>query len=357
MRRRHRKWTPAWILLVVVLLVCTGPNAWAVPSSSPSSAANPNAASATFGLGPASATKVDGRPNFEYFAGPGSQASDHVAVLNLSAFAITLHVYATDALNDATGAIGYQPASAPKTGAAAWLQIATPRGSGQITLAARTTVILPIKLEVPPGASPGDHTAGIAVGLLTSVASKNAKKITLEQRVVAKAFIRVSGPLHPALSIAALGATYRGTLNPFGKGSISVHYVVKNTGNVNLSGKQKVSIGGLFGSSSTVSTIASVPLLLPGGSMPVTVKVGDAWPQVLVKGRASVTPLSAPGAVNPPLRQASASVTFWAMPWTLIAIIIVIGLLLAGWIWRRRRVTPLGPPPPGQLVGEPLPVG
>ncbi len=349
------------LVAFTLLAVAVAPPADAAPTPTPTptaaaapSSTAPNKNVATFGLGPANATKIDGRTSFSYEASPGSQVTDHVGIVNLSLQPLELRLYATDALNDNTGALAYKTAAQTPTDAGAWFKIATPGGSGVLVIAAGATVILPVQLTVPAKASPGDHNAGLAVALVSNIASNQTKNLSLEQRVVAKAYVRVSGPLHPGLSVEKMKTSYSGTTNPFGQGGVTVHYTVHNTGNVNLAGHQRVSISGLLGASASASGIADIPLLLPGGSAPVTVHIKGVWPQILVKGKVTVTPVSAPGAVNPTLHSASASASVWAVPWTLLIVIIVL-IAGAGYlIWRRRHPrTPSGRHgPPGQRHGH-----
>ena len=136
---------------------------------------------------------------------------------------------------------------------------------------------------MPANATPGDHTAGIAVGLTAFVTGSSAKNLTFEQRVVAKVALRISGAVVAKLAMQHLHASYSGTLNPFGTGTVTLTYTLSNVGNVNLGANQKVTISGLFGPSHS-SVEATVPDLLPGSSTTVTVHAHDVWPAFLLEG-------------------------------------------------------------------------
>ena len=330
----------AALLLIFMVAPTSAGAAAAAPTPTPSAPAKAAPAalgSVTFGLGPASATKLDQRPDYKFFASPGGQAIDHVAIVNLSAQALPLIVYATEAVNDASGGIGYQAQADADVDAATWLSILTPSGTDEVTVPAHTNLILPVRLAVPANASPGDHTAGLAVAINSKVAGSALKNLTLQQRVAVRAYVRVSGPVQPKLSIEKLHASYEGTLNPLGQGKVKITYTVKNTGDVNLSGKQRLSVSGLLGSAK-VPAIADIPLLLPGGSIQMSMTVPNAWPMLMLNGKVTVTPVAGPADVDPGLVSASASAGFWAVPWTLLAIIAVVIIAIVAWfVFRRRR--------------------
>jgi hypothetical protein len=311
------------------------------PSASPSSSASPTPASkvptVTFGIGPANATKVDGRPYFSYFASPGGQVGDHIALVNISTQPLALNVYVADARNGSDGSLSYASRAKPPTAAGSWFAISTPSGTSAVTVPAQTTLIVPVVLKVPASASPGDHLAAFVLSLTAPSKGKNGEQVNLEQRVAAKAYVRVNGPLHPGLSIQNLRASYDSTLNPIGSGRVTVTYTVKNTGNTDLGARQKVSLSGLFGSTGTASFIAAVPLLLPGSSIKETVSLDHVRPELILRAKVTVTTEQVADLISPSLPVSSATATVWAVPWTLVAVVVVVLLAIAAWFWWRRR--------------------
>ena len=182
----------------------------------------------TFGAQPATKGALDNRPNYRYAVTPGGTLRDQVGVRNLSAAPITVQVYATDAVNVDNGGFGLLPRSQRPRDVGSWVAVG---GNGSVTVKPQSFVVLPLSLKVPPNAQPGDHTGGIVVAVTTR--SRNAKgtNTELDQRVGVRLFVRVSGPLRPALSVKRVSADYWGVLNPFGRGSTEVTYHVTNTGN------------------------------------------------------------------------------------------------------------------------------
>lgn len=298
-------------------------------------AANPPRAE--FGAGPASAKKLDGRPYFSYDATPGGYVEDHIAVRNFATRSQRLNVYPVDAVTGTNGLFSYAAKSARRKQVGAWLRIGgVPKGT--VTVKARSTVILPVFLRVPRNASPGDHAGAVIVSLTSLVKSK--KKHTLvkfEQRIATRVIIRVSGRLHPRLSIKNLHASYSGRLNPFAGGVVRLSYSVGNTGNALLGASQQVTGHGLIGSAVRATSLPVVPLLLPGGAYKVSTHVSGILPFFEVTATVRLAPVGLRGDINPGMHVTTASVTIWTIPWLLIAIVIVLILGIIALIWRRRR--------------------
>jgi hypothetical protein len=309
----------------------------AAPTPAAGKAATPEI---TWGIGPTAPVGTSQRPYFSFGVTPGAQANDHVTVSNFSTTPLMLSVYAVLADNNAdTGAIGFVSRTDTPVDASSWLTVGSARPD-TVTVPGRANgsappgvVTLPVKLIVPLNAQPGDHVAGIVAAL--TVASNNAQgeHVNLEQRVVTRVYVRVSGPLHPKLEIANLHASYHEKGFTLAAGSVLVSYTVRNVGNVRVAATQSVGVSGLLGSAKKV-TPANIVQLLPGGEEKVAVVVRGVLPTVLVKPHVTVTPTAFPGDVDPPLTKLSSSTWTWAVPWALLLVIV---LVLAALWWRRRR--------------------
>ncbi len=297
----------------------------------------------TFGTQTASATKPDGRGIYRFGATAGGRVEDHVAVINYSNQTATFFLRGTDAVNTPQGGFAALPVNDRSTGLGTW--IALPSSDLSVTLPPRTSDIVPFLVEVPKNATPGDHVGVITATLESSIISKSGQRVHLLQTIGTRIFLRVSGPLHPGFTVQNLAVRYEGTANPIGSGDAEVTYTVRNTGNVALGGRQTVYVSGLFGSKKTAVHVAQVQLLLPGFAVHQTVRIKGIFPEVRDSGHVSITPLVIAGTVQPASGPYRASVSFWAIPWTLIAIIV--GLILLVMIWwfvrRRRRRTPTQP--------------
>jgi len=300
---------------------------------------------ATWGLGPASLVTgkkgkhlgIDGRPDYKWFVSPGATLHDHVAIENLTTRALKLYVYARDATNAPNGQLALQPRSATPTGLGAWVTIHLPHHLSYVVVGPRATVFLPFTVQVPTSVTPGDYTGGVISALNAKVTTKGGESVapTLAQRVAVPMIARVSGPLHPRLSIEDLHASYRGTANPIGDGHASLSYRVVNTGNVNLGANQQISIRGLFGTTAHVRAPA-IPALLPGSAETITVPLASVFPEFVETAKVTLTPLVPSGDVDGPVAQPAASAHFWAIPWLLILLVLLFVALVV-FEWRRRR--------------------
>jgi hypothetical protein len=321
--------------IALVVLLAAGAGLLATPAASAAGKPGPQPAAAariTFGAQPATQGALDKRPNYRYAVTPGGTLRDQVGVRNVSAEPITLQVYATDAVNVNNGGFGLLPRAQRPHDVGEWVAVG---GGGSVTVKPRSFVVLPLSLKVPPNAQPGDHTGGIVVSVTTRTRNATGTNTVLEQRVGVRMFVRVSGPLRPSLTVHRVSADYFGAFNPFGRGRTKVTYDVTNTGNVNLGGRQRVSVQGLLGGDQYSLSIPNAELLMPGGTFSVTTSVPRTWPLVHERVTASIDPLVQQGDLVAGLKAGSGSAVFWAMPWSLLTVLLalVLGLL----VWRRIR--------------------
>jgi hypothetical protein len=213
-------------------------------------------------------------------------------------------------------------------------------------------------VRIPLKATPGDHVGGLVASLQTVGKNANGQQVVLNQRIGTRVFVRVSGTLAPKVVLTAVHADYDGTLNPVGKGNVEVSYVVHNAGNTDLAVDQAVRVSGAIADSQSVK-LPKIALLLPGSSVAERVVLPGLWPQLLVRVTVTAQPLAEPGDTLPGLVTASASVWVWAIPWSLISIVVVLlAIAFVALRIRRRRADPgrPGPVQTGRTAPE-TPVG
>ena len=325
-----------------------------VPSPTPP-VAEPGGGRVTFGVQPAAGGQPDARPYFYYVVTPGSRLEDFVAVRNYSLSPLSLDVYATDALNTATGGFGLLTGAQKPVDVGAWTELGQ-HPHQTVTVAPRSAAIIPVSLHVPEDATPGDHVGGIVAALGTVGQNQQGANVKLDQRVGARLFVRVSGPLHPALRITGLHATLHPAENPLGRGSVTLDYMVRNSGNVKLAGHQRITAVGLPGSHAAAQ-VADLPLLLPGNAVRMHATVRGVLPAPVLTAKVVLTPLQLTGDADPALGPVSAEARIWAIPaglLALIAVVLAIGALL-WWLIRSRARRARSPQadPPDQLASTP----
>jgi hypothetical protein len=122
----------------------------------------------------------------------------------------------------------YAPPGSAARGAARWLRV----GARAVTIAPRRTVVVPIAVAVPAGATPGDYLGGISVEALHQHASSTTRRgvsIASVERYAIGVEVSLPGPRHPAIRFtgAALQRQPAGLI-------FLLH--ARNTGNVILQG-------------------------------------------------------------------------------------------------------------------------
>ena len=346
-------------LLLAAITVATGatqPAAFASPSA-PASTSQPGqsadglaSASSTTGqiswsVTPASATGPDSRVAFSYAnVKPGSTISDHVAVTNRSHQIVSFTLYATDATGTtARNGLILLPGAAKPVDIGSWASFPRHGARLSVIIPARTGLVEAFTLAVPQNAAPGDHTGGMIASVAFQRKNALGQVVTLDERVADPIELRVAGPLHAALRVESISAGFNNTLNPFGDGSATVSYTVANTGNVRLTGSQVVSVTGPFGIASNVPP-TRLPVVLNGDSIRLTVRAGGLYPAGPLSAHVHISPANPAGAgpIPEPVAATSGSASLFAVPWPLIALLILlVGGGIGGWQawrWRRRRL-------------------
>ncbi len=283
----------------------------------------------TFGIRPAGATAPDDRGRFVFGSTPGAVLQDFVAVNNIGSEPVTLRVSAGDAFNTPEGGFDLV-AGVPSRDAGAW--IALERDS--VTVPGGGTRIVPFRLAVPADATPGDHVAGIVASLLTNRVEADGSKVTIDNRVGARVYLRVAGDLRPELSVENVVSSYEQNWNPLAAGSATIRYTVRNTGNLRLDGMQKVGITLPWGTTVDAGPLPRLPELLPGNAITVTATVPSLIPAVLPIAVVRIEPTSIPGDLNPALAAVVEQNPFLAVPLALLGLLLLITLFL---LLRRRQ--------------------
>ncbi|MFI9496152.1 WxL protein peptidoglycan domain-containing protein [Streptomyces halstedii] len=275
----------------------------------------------------------DDRSSFSYGVNPGGEAEDAMVVANHGKEPLRLAVYAADGYTTDKGGLDLLTQDKKSRSIGSWVH--TPRTS--VEIAPGKSAEIPFTVTVPRDATPGDYVGGILTSLKQS---DDTEGIAVDRRLGIRIKLRVSGALRPALAIEDVRVGYDGSANPFARGDATVTYTLHNTGNALLSGTQKVTLTGPFGTLSTdAADVAAPPELLPGERWKVTVPVHDVTPAFRLTATAAVTPLitDAAGSTTA-LDPVRATGHGWAVPWTaLVILILVVAAAVAAFVLTRRR--------------------
>ncbi|SCF06462.1 protein of unknown function (DUF916) [Micromonospora matsumotoense] len=330
--------------LAAALLVATAlpAPAHAAPTPSPGPAAGVGeTGAARWAVQPSSAKGPTGRNYFIYDLAPGSTLTDHVGITNLGDRPVTFAVYGTDAYSAADGAFALLPADRRATDVGSWISV----DRREWTIPAGKRVDIPFRLAVPANATPGDHTGGVIGAVARVRTTVDGQRVLVDQRLAARVYLRVNGPVRPAVTVEAVDVSYDNPVNPFAGGDVVVRYRLRNDGNVRLGGSGTVTVDAPFGWEQARTSPTDLPELLPGATFTVTERITGVPPLLRLTAAVDIAATSTDTALPPVVRAAG----IWAPPWLLLALLAV----AAGggglrW-WRRRdaptagRVTTPGP--------------
>jgi uncharacterized membrane protein len=241
-----------------------------------------------------------GRESFGYTINPGGRVHDGIVVANPGSTPLHITLQAVKAVS-------------------AWVHLSRddvtvgPGGAGEVKFA----------LTLPKGAAPGDYAGGI-------VASSADGRAGIPLR------LRVGGALRPSLAVERVRVHFSGSI---GKGDATVTYTVHNTGNAILSAHQTVSVSGPFGRWKVAGDrVANTPPLLPGESRKVSVPLHGVTPALRLTAAVTLVPLLTDAAGSTaPLAATKASGHALIVPWSLLAVILVLCALGVAFTQRRRR--------------------
>ncbi len=285
------------------------------------------------------------RPTFSYDLDPGATVNDSLTVWNYGSSQLNFHIYATDAYNTQSGGFDLIPSETKPKDAGSWVTLE----QDFVTLPPTSKVQLNFTIRVPANATPGDHTAGIVAASETPAVNSEGKHVILDRRVGSRLYLRVNGPAKPALAVENVASDYHPSVNPL-SGNLDVTYTVRNTGNVRLGARQRVAVSDVFGDVAE-ATPAPLPELLPGNAVTITRHFADVAATFRLSTDVTVTPFAPKatggGATGAELVRATSSVHTWAIPWSLIVLLVVFAVAI---VLARRRSSMREPKP---VVGSP----
>jgi hypothetical protein len=269
-------------------------------------------------------------PNARLFftptARPGSVYRDTATVTNRTTQRLTFNLYAADAFITSDGVFSLGRRTDPKRDVGAWTRLPY----SVINLGPHTALQVPFQIDIPRNASPGDHTGGIVAERTTGAYTQSgALGVTVLQAVAARIYVRVTGPLRPALRIEGVRLNAHRSTQGLVGGPIggTLSFTVENSGNVRILRVQTAaSLKPLVGGSMKLPSIA-LGELLPGTRLRITQHFRSLEPFVVLRAHVSVTS---------PTAHAAKNAQTLVVPWVLIAVLIALGAA-AVYLWRHRR--------------------
>jgi hypothetical protein len=282
------------------------------------------------------------RPYLSYTAAAGTSVTDGVTIYNYGNVPQTFRLYAADAFNTEDGGFDVLAGDQTSKDVGAWVKIP----QENLTLPPGQQATVPITIDIPADASPGDHVAAILASSRAEGTGPDGKAIALDRRTGTRLYLRVAGPVEPKLNIEGVSVSYSPSLNPLG-GSATVTYTVANRGNVRLGGKSHVSVGGPFGLFSKNGPDQELTELRPGQSVTYTTTIDGVPATVVSSATVHLDPSAAAGDEDNLANESQGAMTL-AVPWTILALLAVAFLVwYAVRAYRRHQgdgTRPSGPP-------------
>ncbi|AEB46277.1 WxL protein peptidoglycan domain-containing protein [Micromonospora maris] len=317
-----------------LLALSIAPPAAAAPATPSPSAPGATGSSAgqqvdRFSVQPSGPKGPTGRNHFIYDVAPGSTLFDYVGVTNLSDRPLTFQVYATDAFTTVDGAFSLLPANQEPTDVGSWTRVE----KKSVTVKPGKRADIRFEISVPTNATPGDHIGGVIAAVRQTGVTADGQQVQMDRRVAARVYLRVTGDVAPALTVESMDIEYQTPINPFGRTDMVVTYRLRNSGNVRLGGTGKVTVKAPFGWKLAQSEGLALPELLPGSVFTITERVTGVPPAVRLTAEVELTPAMADGTV---LSSVRTDKSIWAMPWLLLAALLVVGVTVYLRIRRRR---------------------
>jgi hypothetical protein len=318
------------ILAALVAVCCALPStvAWAADSGSPTTTAapDPTAASGGFAVQPSGPKGPGGRDYFVYELAAGQSFSDVVGVSNNTDAPLKFALYSTDAFNTpGDGGYALLKEQDKPVDLGTWIKLKAP----EYTVPAHSRADIPFSVTVPLAATPGDHAGAIlAEPEQEAPTSSGGAQLQLRTRVGARVYVRVAGPVEPALNVEAISLTVDTPWLPFAKGSGVVNYRIRNAGNIRIKAGARVTVSGPFGITVKKTAIEQLPELLPGSELLRTVRLSGLPAAFRLSAKLNLT-------TEVVKADTSRTAVAWSVPWWVLVFLAIV--LAASYLWVRRR--------------------
>jgi len=286
------------------------------------------ASAASNGLWSVFPTSVHGQSPRAFFHPtlmPGVRYADSLTVANYTGAPLTFHLYGADAINARGGGLSVRRRTDTQTDMGKWIKLPYP----ELTVAARSSTVVPFTILPPPRANPGDHVGGIVAEETQGTASHSGSvPITVLEAVGVRVYGRVVGPLHPQLAVehATLSLKSSGATQFGGSVDAEVRFTVTNPGNTVLSPVATVQLTTPFGTAA--QRTLTIGQLLPGNSLVYAL----AFPGVTPYGH-----LTAAVTVSASDATATTTLMAWVLPWPILVMGILAAVLVVTLLVRRHR--------------------
>lgn len=330
--RRFPAAVVAAVAMAAVVVIPSAGSAVALPHAVVARALGGQVAGFDFGIEPYSEPGAPKRSEFDLDAAVGATITDRVEIVNAGSTSQEFYIYPAGAYTiEDGGGFGVSTRNEARADLASWITLPV----DMYIVPARTGSVIPFRLSIPSDATPGDHTAAIvAEQVLTPAQVKSGAGVAVIHRVAARVYLRVDGPVRPALHVESFVVSHKLPTNPLSARhtKTGVTFVVENTGNVRVAlSTITVAVDGLFGRSLhriTLTTPVPGHFTAPTQLLPSQILPGDQIQLVApftglpIFDHVSIR-LSVKGAdaVSQAAVTTKATSAFWVVPWLALAVL------------------------------------
>ena len=283
-----------------------------------------DAGTITWALTPYDGEDTDHRVSLRHEIDPGSTVSDKIILTNYSDRAAAFDVYASDGLISESGDFDLLPPGEEPADGGSWIALGDIEegtlkdGVISVELDAEESVVIPLSIAVPENATPGDHPAGV----VAQYVPEDDGAVRFASRVGVRAHLRVTGDVVATIEPKISDIEYVPSWNPFVPATLRVSYALENIGNVRLGSEATTQISGPFGLLEQESSEATREVL-PGQQTTATAEF-SFWPLFHTSGEIDAQPVVVGEDEISQPKAASTSISAWTVPWSQLALLVII---------------------------------
>jgi hypothetical protein len=298
----------------------------------PAAAGPAHAAAGGWWVQPAARKGDTGQRQYFVLEGrPGSTLRDDLALTNDTDKNLTFDLFGADAYNTPRdGQFALRGYGTAMTDVGSWVKTAFP----SISVPAHTATVVPVTIDIPENATPGDHVGGVSARDTQPEGKQQQGDVVVDimKIVSARLYLHVDGNAVGGLTVTGLRLSASSPFPAYlSNSSGTVQATVTNTGNLLQTPKAHLRATGLFGT--LIDRTVQLPQILPGQSVDFSQAWKDVPPFELGTLRLDVTD----GTAAPPVTS-SASVSLTMIPWysLLVLLLLITAAVVGARFWRRR---------------------
>lgn len=182
---------------------------------------------------------------------PEEQGKEGIHLVNSGKEAHTVEIYPTDSSSSVDGSFSCRQHAEAVKDVGSWVKL----DKTKLTLQAGEQTIVDFTVDVPKGASPGEHDGCIAVQDVANLPAKSGSGVLLGFRSAIRLAVTVPGKIVKQLDIL------RVEIKHIENRGVSASPIAKNSGNVSLDVTARAQLVSIFGQETDIKSGAKYPIM------------------------------------------------------------------------------------------------